>query len=93
MSFLYIWINQVYVVSYIPHNQTGTPPFELPNFPELINIERLLLLILLIILVRPILKKQNDQKLEKERLLILKLCAAAGGVALFIRFYRLLSGN
>lgn len=92
MSFLTLIIYQIFAVSYVPHSLNQVSPIELPHLPHLISIERFLLLSLFIFLVRPLLREQKDPIMEKQRIDILKLSAFAGGLALVLHFYRVVSG-
>lgn len=92
MKFISFWQNQLSAVGYISHFGSPMPPIEFPHLPHLISIERVLLFLLFIFLVRPLLRSQKDPKLEEQRINVLKLSTAAGGLALAIHLYRLVSG-
>jgi hypothetical protein len=93
MKILGLWLNRVYAVDYIPHNNIAHNSLNLPNMPELILIEKVLWLLVLVVLAKPLLRAQTDPKLENERTKTIAISLIIGVIVILIGTYRYLSGD
>lgn len=90
MKLIFMWMNQAYAVDYIP---TMSDTTNLPFFPELATIEKIILFAIFLILLIPLFKTHKDKKFEKFSFKILKISSAACALLIAIHFYRLVSGG
>ncbi len=79
------------VVDYISPSLQVPRGFRIPEVPQLISLEQILLIVLFIFLIVPLLNKRKDQKEEQYRVTILRWSAFIGSVALLVHFYRFIS--